>query len=617
MTLYTKVYRGRVRRTSSKSAACSAKPKNSVAAALTVLAALAAALLFIACPNNVGGGKPTPSVPTPKHAVTFSVEGGNGTLTAKVDGTEINSGDAVEQGKIVEFTATANDPATHNVDFWTVDTGAFEAGTGGSESTIAKVKVVQPATVTVKFKPIGTPPTKYNVTFGVSGTGGTLKAEVDGTEVHSPYQAERNKVIVFTAAPANEYYAVEKWTDGGTGIAGETNATYNHTVTADADIAVHFKTAPVDVYVTGRSDDRAYVWINGITTELRADSPGPTVKVYPHAVRSQGNDVYITGAENVSGVTRPLVWKKDGSLHWIGNNRWSYAYDIAFYKGKTLVAGETFDGTDGGASLTDISDPGNPVVTFLYKKTPPINYAQARALCAATDKLYAAGFKNDGNTYKKTVFLWTKPDSGSISETELGLEGNTAYTDRIPYGLCTAGSSVYVAAGNLWKVEGGTVTLIPVADAHALYALCVHDGTVYAAGWTNAYKPPYGKSKGQALRCTKSFLPFPFLAECLHSVPQAVTFLPQAIITTPATNPCGGTLQQTVPLPRTNSAPTKAKPSAFALRRSNGLKTAQNPQADFELRVLTTESPSKLAHIRVRFSTRVFLTENIACRELH
>ena len=495
MTLYTKVYGGGVRRISSKSAVCSAKPKNSVAAALTVLAAfaLAALLLFTACPNNAGGNKPTP--PT-KYAIMFSVEGGNGTLKAEVDGREIHTGDLVEQGKIVEFTATADNPATHNVDFWTVSAGTFEAGTGASESTIAKVKVVQPATVTVKFKPIGTPPTKYNVTFGVSGTGGTLKAEVEGVEISSPYQAERNKVIVFTAAPANEYYAVEKWTNGGTDIAGETNATYNHTVTADADIAVHFKTAPVDVYVTGTSGGKAYVWKNGITTELRADSPGPGVKVYPHAVRSQGKNVYITGAENVSGIARPRVWKKDGSLHWIGTNSYTDAYDIAFYKGKTFVAGKTYDGTDEGASLTDISDPDNPVVTFLYKKTPPINYAEARALCTGTDKLYAAGFKRDGNTYKKTVFLWTKPDSGSISETELGLEGNTAYTDSIPYGLCTAGSSVYVAAGNLWKVEGGAVTLIPVADAHALYALCVCEDTVYAAGWTNAYKAAVWKIEG-------------------------------------------------------------------------------------------------------------------------
>ena len=161
----------------------------------------AATSVFVSCANGSDSGNNTP--PTPKHAIMFSVEGGNGTLTAKVDGSGISSGAEVEQGKIVEFTATADDPATHNVDFWTVSAGTFEAGTGASGSPIAKVKVVQPATVTVKFKPVGTPPTKYNVTFAVNGTGGTLKAEVDGTEVHSPYQAERNKVIVFTATPAN------------------------------------------------------------------------------------------------------------------------------------------------------------------------------------------------------------------------------------------------------------------------------------------------------------------------------------------------------------------------------------------------------------------------------
>ena len=458
----------------------------------------AAALVFVSCSNGSGSGgeTPTPPTPAPKHAVTFSVEGGNGTIKATVGGTEISSGAEVEQGTIVEFTATADDPVTHNVDYWTVSAGTFEAGTGASESTIAKVKVAQPITVTVKFKPVGTPPTKYNVTFGVSGTGGTLKAEVDGAEVHSPYQAERNKVIVFTATPANEYYAVDKWTDGGTDIAGETNATYNHTVTADATIAVHFKTAPVDVYVTGTSGGKAYVWKNNTPTELHSHETGSGVTLYPYTVRSQGNDVYIAGVENDSGVTSPRVWKKDGSLHWISTHQWSSAYGIAFYKGKTLVAGKTYDVTDSGASITDISDPDNPVVTFLYKVTPPINYAQARALCTATDKLYAAGFKNDGNTYKKTVFLWTKPDSGSISETELGLEGNTAYTDSMPYGLCTAGSSVYVAAGNLWKVEGGTVTSVPVADAYALYALCVCEGTVYAAGWTNTSRAAVWKIEG-------------------------------------------------------------------------------------------------------------------------
>ena len=451
----------------------------------------AAALVFTSCSNDSDSGNNTP--PTPKHAVTFSVEGGNGTLKATVGGTEISSGAEVEQDTIVEFTATADDPATHNVDYWTVSSGTFETGTGVSGSPIAKIKVVQPVTVTVKFKPVGTPPTKYNVTFGVSGTGGTLKAEVEGVEISSPYQAERNKTVVFTATPANEYYAVEKWTNGGTDIAGETNATYNHTVTADADIAVHFKPAPVDVYVTGTSDNKPYVYKNGVPTQLSAHEAAPD-EVCPYAVRSRGKDVYIAGKEIKYGTARPLVWKKDGSLHWIGNNQWSNAYDIAFYKGKTFVAGKTYDGTDSGASITDISDPGNPVVTFLYKKTPPTDYAEAHALCASTDTLYAAGYKQQGSTEK--AFLWTLPDGGTMRETELGLQGSGIHSSAVPYSLCTAGSSVYVAAGNLWKVEGGTVTPISVSGTKGVYALCVNDGTVYAAGWTNASRAAVWKIEG-------------------------------------------------------------------------------------------------------------------------
>ena len=86
------------------------------AAALIIAAVLTLALLFTACPNNVGGGG-TPS--TPKHAVTFSVDGGNGTLKAKVDGTKINSGDKVEQGKTIVFTATPD--SGFHVKGWTLD----------------------------------------------------------------------------------------------------------------------------------------------------------------------------------------------------------------------------------------------------------------------------------------------------------------------------------------------------------------------------------------------------------------------------------------------------------------------------------------------------------------
>ena len=443
------------------------------------------ALMFTACPNSAGGGGSggggnTPHLP--KHAVTFSVDGSYGTIKATVGVSEISSGDEVEQGKIVEFTATADNPATHDVDFWMISTGSFEAGTGGSGSTSAKVKVVQPVNVTVRFKSLGAPPTPiHTVSFGVNGTGGTLKAEVDGTEITSPAQVGENKTIVFTARPEHAGYVVEKWTNGGSPITGETATVYTHTVTADANIAVHFKNAPVDdVYVSVTSNHKAYVYKNGSPTALSAEDPANDLNC--STVKALGTQVYIAGGEQAFGIARPRVWKADGSRHWSGTNGWSSAYDIALHNGKTLVAGKTYDGADGGASITDISDPAHPAVTYLYKITPPVNDAVAQALCSGSGKVYAAGYKQNGST--QTAFLWTLPDGGTVSEVELGImQASGAYdTGKSIVGVCTQGGSVYVAGKKLWKVDGTTVTEINVPDAGIITAVCAHGTAVYAAG---------------------------------------------------------------------------------------------------------------------------------------
>ncbi|UTC43110.1 immunoglobulin-like domain-containing protein [Treponema sp. OMZ 857] len=89
--------------------------------------------------------------PITKHTVTFSVDGGNGSLEAKVDGTKINSGDQVEQGKTVEFTAKPF--SDYSVDTWSIDGSAFTEGSGAAGSQTAKVKITAGTTVKVKFKP--------------------------------------------------------------------------------------------------------------------------------------------------------------------------------------------------------------------------------------------------------------------------------------------------------------------------------------------------------------------------------------------------------------------------------------------------------------------------------
>jgi len=83
----------------------------------------------------------------PKHTVTFSVEGGHGTLKATVDSKEINSGDSVEQGKSVVFTA---EPAEGYVlEQWTnAGLAITEAGT---DKTYTRT-VTANADIKVKFQ---------------------------------------------------------------------------------------------------------------------------------------------------------------------------------------------------------------------------------------------------------------------------------------------------------------------------------------------------------------------------------------------------------------------------------------------------------------------------------
>ena len=83
----------------------------------------------------------------PKHTVTFSVEGGHGTLKAQVDGKEINSGDSVEQGKSVVFTA---EPAPdYVVEQWT--NGGTVIGEAGMDTSYTYT-VTANADIKVKFQ---------------------------------------------------------------------------------------------------------------------------------------------------------------------------------------------------------------------------------------------------------------------------------------------------------------------------------------------------------------------------------------------------------------------------------------------------------------------------------
>ncbi|QUY17074.1 leucine-rich repeat protein [Treponema vincentii] len=173
------------------------------------------------------------ALPPGTFAVNFGVDGSNGTLNATVDGKEITNGSGVQKDKTVIFTATPNDG--YEVDKWNITGDAFETGTGTNGSLTAKVNITKETTVKVSFKL-----KKYLVTFSIDGTGGTLKAEVDGTVINTNDKVEHGKQVTFTAK-ANDSYRVKSWTlDGKPITEAGTNTEYKLTVTKPATVNVSF-----------------------------------------------------------------------------------------------------------------------------------------------------------------------------------------------------------------------------------------------------------------------------------------------------------------------------------------------------------------------------------------
>lgn len=78
---------------------------------------------------------------------------------------------------------------------------------------------------------------KVFITFDVEGEGGSIKAELDGKEIKSPYEAEKGKKIMFTALPETTDYVVGRW-DGGAVSTGTLTAEL--TVKAKADVKLKY-----------------------------------------------------------------------------------------------------------------------------------------------------------------------------------------------------------------------------------------------------------------------------------------------------------------------------------------------------------------------------------------
>ena len=224
--------------------------KNTTFLNLAATALMVAALVLGCKPNVSNGGEVQPE----KFTVTFNVNGGNGKLTATVDGKTITSPAQVEKGKNVVFTATPNNNKKYAIDKWSITPSNALIENGKAENTTAKVKVTANTTVNVTFKSTAVQPPTPPVTDGCTVT---MSAGANGSITANPVIPAGGKVakdaeITFTAT-ANPGYRVDTWTiTGGTIQAGgqQGDATAKVKVTANTTVNVTFKAIKYPVTMT-------------------------------------------------------------------------------------------------------------------------------------------------------------------------------------------------------------------------------------------------------------------------------------------------------------------------------------------------------------------------------
>jgi gliding motility-associated-like protein len=163
--------------------------------------------------------------PENPHTINFGVDGGNGTISATVNGVPILSGTEVDEGQTVIFTAT---PAPgYVVSGWSQTSSTIE-----HTALTHTLSVTEDVTVNVSFA--AQEANTSIVRFGVNGGNGTITASVDGTEIFDGNAVANGSTVIFTAQP-DAGYVVDEWTQ--TGVTVEHTSIY-HSVTVASDVAV-------------------------------------------------------------------------------------------------------------------------------------------------------------------------------------------------------------------------------------------------------------------------------------------------------------------------------------------------------------------------------------------
>ncbi|EMB19621.1 hypothetical protein HMPREF9723_02318 [Treponema denticola OTK] len=233
--------------------------------------------------------------------IDFGVDGTLGTLTAKVDGTEISSGDTVEHGKTVVFTA---EPAGSSceVEQWT-NNGTVIAGAG--TNTIYNHRVTANANIKVKFKSTYTGPaltvdtTAFTKTAGdkfthrfVTAGSGSYTAEAETPDILTLYTDKLNsqgKIKIWCEQAGSTRIKITDKVSGQTAFSGLITVKVNED---------YFEEGGVRYHITDK-DEREVSVTAGTSHGPDVPYTGTSLTI-PKEVTHGGVTYTVTGVEWVS-----------------------------------------------------------------------------------------------------------------------------------------------------------------------------------------------------------------------------------------------------------------------------------------------------------------------------
>lgn len=229
----------------------------------------------------------------PRHLVSFSVDGGNGNLTARVDGTNISSGADIRAGKNVVFQASP--VSGYRVKQWTLNGNDIS---GNTSNTYTLSGLSQDSDVQVSFEAIPT----HAVTFSVDGSGGSLTARVGTSGLSSGTQVQQGSIVVFTATPADGYQ-VQRWTRNGSVVSGNTSTSYTvSNLNADTQVQIRFEPIPTRHTVSFSVDGS-----NGNLTASVDGSP-----IQSGSMVDEGSTIHFTASPDQG--YRVSRWTRNGGV---------------------------------------------------------------------------------------------------------------------------------------------------------------------------------------------------------------------------------------------------------------------------------------------------------------